>query len=203
MSTDLILATRNEDKITEIKSILSNTDINVLTLNEFPDAPDAVENGFTLEENAIKKAKIIAGYTGIAALADDTGLEVDYLNGEPGVYSSRYSGDDASYFDNVNKLLKELKGVPWEKRSARFRCVLALYKNRNQVKIVEGICKGLICEEPRGDKGFGYDPVFFVPEYNCTFAEMETNLKNQVSHRAKAFSNFKYLLQRDELNLES
>jgi XTP/dITP diphosphohydrolase len=197
----LILATKNQDKIVEIQNLLSDLNVSVVTLNEFPDAPDVVEDGKTLEENAIKKAQVIGNFTGLPAVADDTGLEVDYLNGKPGVHSSRYSGENATYSDNVKKLLNELEGVPWEQRNATFRCVVALYHN-DETRIVEGICKGVISEKPRGSGGFGYDPVFYVPEHDCTFAEMDLKLKNKISHRGKAFLAFRKLIEADQTILK-
>ncbi len=189
----LVLATRNRDKVREIRELLSLINIEILTLDEFPDAPDVVEDGATLEENAIKKARAIADFTGLPAVADDTGLEVDYLNGKPGVHSSRYAGAGASYADNVQKLLRELAGVPWQKRRAKFRCVAALC-TKAETRTVEGMCDGLITEAPRGERGFGYDPVFYVPELHHTFAEMELEVKNRISHRALAFRKLKELI---------
>ncbi len=190
----LVLATRNNDKIVEIGKLLQGLDVQLLSLDAFPEAPDVLEDGDTLEANAIKKAREIAEYTGLAAVADDTGLEVDCLHGAPGVYSGRYAGENVSYSDNVNKLLDELHGVPWEERKARFRCVVALHDN-GMSKTVEGGCEGIICEKPQGSKGFGYDPVFFVQEYGKTFAEMELADKNTVSHRGIAFKRFRQLVE--------
>lgn len=194
----IVLATGNQDKVKEIQELLSGTKVRLVTLNEFPDAPEVVEDGKTLEENAIKKAKVVSEFTGLPAVADDTGLEVDYLNGEPGVFSSRFSGENATYADNVHKLLAELKGVPWQKRGARFRCVVAFHVSR-VTKTVAGVCEGIITEQPKGQDGFGYDPVFYVPEYECTFAEMDLELKNRISHRAKAFLKLKTLLHNGDL----
>lgn len=193
MSRQIVLATRNRDKIKEIRELLNSPDTEILTLDEFPDAPEVVEDGATLEENAVKKARAVADFTGLPALADDTGLEVDHLHGEPGVFSSRYAGEGASYADNVQKLLRQLAGVPWEKRRAKFRCVAALCTN-NETSTVEGQCEGFITESPRGQSGFGYDPVFYVPEFDRTFAEMELEVKNRVSHRAKAFRKLKEMI---------
>lgn len=191
----LVLATRNRDKVTEIAQLLEELNLELHTLIEFPDAPVVIEDGETLKENAIKKAREIAEHTGMPAVADDTGLEVDALNGAPGVYSSRYAGENASYEDNVRKLLQELEAVPSERRSARFRCVVALVAG-GDTHTVEGVCNGVIIDAPRGDQGFGYDPVFFVPEHGQTFAEMQPNLKNQISHRARAFEALKQTLLR-------
>ncbi|MFQ5823156.1 MAG: XTP/dITP diphosphatase [bacterium] len=202
MLTKIILATKNQDKIVEIKKLVSNLNLFVHTLNEFPNAPNVVEDGKTLEENAVKKAKIIGSFTKLPAVADDTGLEVEYLKGQPGVLSSRYAGEIATYAENVEKLLRELQGVPWEQRNATFRCVVALYNN-SKICTVEGICKGVISEAPRGKGGFGYDPVFYVPEYNCTYAEMGLELKNKISHRGKAFLALKKLIESDQSILVS
>lgn len=193
MKKRIVLATRNSDKVREIIELLASLDAEILPLTSFADAPEVEEDGHTLEANALKKARTIARHTGLPAVADDTGLEVDYLDGAPGVYSSRFAGEHASYADNVKKLLEQLRGVPREKRSARFRCVVA-YVDGDLAETVSGECQGVICEEPHGNRGFGYDPVFYVPEYGCTFAEMELETKNKISHRAKAFSNFKHLI---------
>ena len=197
MNKKIVLATGNQDKVKEIVDILKNLDIELLTLKDFPGVPGVVEDGKTLEENALKKARVISGFTKLPAVSDDTGLEVDALNGAPGVYSSRYSGENATYADNVKKLLGDLENVPPEKRQARFRCAVALYSEKN-TQIIEGVCEGEITDQPHGSEGFGYDPVFFVSEYDCTFAEMDLNLKNKISHRAKAFLKLRNLLERSE-----
>lgn len=197
MKKRIVLATGNQDKVKEIVEILKNPDIELLTLEDFPGAPEVVEDGETLEENALKKARVIFEFTQLPAVSDDTGLEVEYLNGAPGVYSSRYSGENATYADNVKKLLGALQGVPPGKRQARFRCVVALY-SENDTRIVEGICEGEITEQSRGNGGFGYDPVFFVPAQGCTFGEMDLNVKNKTSHRAKAFLKLRNLLENKE-----
>lgn len=199
MKNKIVLATGNRDKVKEIVEILKNLEIELLTLKDFPGVPGVVEDGKTLAENALKKARIISGFTKLPAVSDDTGLEVDALNGAPGVYSSRYSGENATYADNVKKLLGDLENVPPEKRQARFRCVVAYY-SENSTQIVEGVCEGEITDQPQGNQGFGYDPVFFVPEYDCTFAEMDLNLKNKISHRAKAFLKLRNLLEKSEFN---
>ncbi len=201
MRRKIVLATKNKDKVKEITEILNDLNLDLLTLDEFPEAPDVLEDGATLEENAVKKAKLIAEHTGLISIADDTGLEVDYLDGQPGVRSSRYSGENATYSDNVNKLLAELKGVPRDKRSARFRCEVALFNNTH-VETVKAVCEGIIAEAPRGEGGFGYDPVFYVPEYGRTFAEMGPELKNRISHRAKAFGELRKRIQRGEISLD-
>ncbi|MCH8873375.1 XTP/dITP diphosphatase [candidate division KSB1 bacterium] len=197
MNNKIVLATGNQDKVKEIVEILKNLDIELLTLKDFPGVPEVVEDGKTLAENALKKARIISGFTKLPAVSDDTGLEVDALNGAPGVYSGRYAGENATYDDNVKKLLGDLENVPPEKRQARFRCAVAYY-SENSTQIVEGVCEGEITDQPQGNQGFGYDPVFFVPEYDCTFAEMDLNLKNKISHRAKAFLKLRNLLEKSE-----
>lgn len=185
MISKLVLATRNSDKVREIKRIIDTLEIEILCLNDFPEIPEIIEDGDTFQDNAYKKARTVFTHTGIPALADDSGLEVDYLNGEPGVYSSRFAGERATYSQNNQKLLHLLQDVPPEKRQARFRCVMAL-KTATEVKFVEGVCEGTIMAELRGSGGFGYDPLFYAAEYKKTFAELELKVKNQISHRGKA-----------------
>lgn len=169
--------------------------MDIMTLDRFPEIPALVEDGQTLAENALKKARTVCDYTQLFCLADDTGLEVDYLGGAPGVYSSRFAGPDATYDDNVEKLLQRLEGVPREQRTARFRCVVALVSPTVE-QVVEGVCEGIIGEERRGQGGFGYDPVFFVPELGQTFAEMPLALKNEISHRGRALKKARVVLER-------
>lgn len=192
----LLLATRNVHKIAEMRSFLGDIEADLVTLDDFPHVQETKEDGETLEENALKKAREACRQTRLPALADDSGLEVYYLNNEPGVYSSRYAGPDATYSDNYRKLLAKLRGVPQRRRSARFRCVLAFVSPDGIEKIAEGICRGVITEQPRGTHGFGYDPVFVPEGHETTFAEMESKLKNTLSHRAKAFE-----IMRDELRV--
>ena len=182
----ILLATRNRDKIKEIASALKELNIGIVSAFDY-DVPEVDEDQDTLEGNALKKARELAQATGLPALADDTGLEVNALNGAPGVYSSRYAGPGASYEDNVNKLLNELEGVPPSRRQARFRTVMAfVYHDTEQ--LAEGECQGLITETKRGKQGFGYDPVFLVPEQDKTFAEMTLAEKNNSSHRGRALA---------------
>lgn len=190
----LVLATTNKDKIREIKDVLRRLDVEILSLEDYPEIPPVVEGGHSFEENAVKKAQLVYQFTGLPSLADDSGLEVDYLGGAPGVLSSRFAGEGASYEDNNQKLLRLLKGVPKEKRTARFRCVLAL-ASRDKTHIIEEKCEGLITDEPKGKNGFGYDPVFLVPELGKTFAEMGLDLKNKISHRGKALRKLKKILE--------
>ena len=193
--TEVVLATRNEHKGQELKALLGGEDLIIRTLAEFPDAPDVVEDGVTCEANAIKKAREIARHTGLPAIADDTGLEVKTLGGRPGVYSARYAGEGATYKDNCAKLLRELDGVPREQRQARFVTVAAIALPTGQSVVVEGSLEGLITEREIGSHGFGYDPVFFVPESGKTLAEMSPAEKNRISHRARAFGKAKELIR--------
>ena len=192
----IVLATRNIDKIREIENALSGLEYDMLTLDNFPAVPDIVEDGTTIEQNALKKANVVHNITGELSLADDTGLEVDFLDGKPGVLSSRFAGENATYDDNVEKLLSLMKGVPAEKRTARFRCVIALV-NRSIEQTFEGVIEGVILDKKRGTQGFGYDPVFLVPAAGCTFAEMPLDYKNRISHRGLALKKARIFL--DEL----
>ena len=190
----LVLATANRHKVEEIQAILNDVGIPILTLNEFPNFPGVEEDGVTCQENAIKKAKATAAFTGRWALADDTGLEVDALHGRPGVYAARYAGEHATYEDNCKKLLQELQEVPSDRRTARFITVVALSNPQGHTEIVEGVLEGTITQEFHGTGGFGYDPVFYVPQAGKTLAEMTFAEKNRMSHRARAVTNAKNLL---------
>ncbi len=180
----LVIATRNAHKLEEIRAIFNFQNLDVMSAFDFPDIPDVVEDGETLEANAIKKAVEIAKATGCWALADDSGLEVDALDGAPGVYSARYAGEQCSYEANNEKLLRELAGR--DDRSARFRTVIALSDPGGSVQTVAGECPGVIIEELRGANGFGYDPLFVPDGYTETFAELDSDVKNRISHRARA-----------------
>lgn len=182
----LVLATRNVHKVREISTMLADLDLEVLSVRDFPDLPEVVEDGATIEDNAVKKAMAIASATGLTALADDTGLEVEALSGAPGVMSARYAGPGATYEDNNRKLLSELSGVPSERRTAAFRCVIALAIPGGGVETVEGRTYGRILETPRGAGGFGYDPIFLPRGCRNTYAEMSPSEKNSSSHRGKA-----------------
>ncbi len=183
----LVLATNNRDKVREIRHLLDDLDIDILTSKDFDDFPDIEETGATLEENAVLKAEGIFRATGLPALADDSGIEVDHLGGGPGVYSSRYAGPGCTYDDNNRKLLKEMQGAPWEQRTARFRCVIAVCFGEGDTEIVEGKAEGYITEEKStASHGFGYDPVFYYPPYEKTFAELTLEEKNRISHRGLA-----------------
>ncbi len=180
----LIIATRNAHKLQEIRAIFDFKDLEVLSAFDFPEIPDVVEDRDTLEGNAIKKAIEIAQATGCWALADDSGLEVEALDGAPGVYSARYAGEHCSYADNNEKLLRELNGI--ENRSARFRTVVALSDPGGSTQTVAGKCPGIIIDKPHGTNGFGYDPLFVPEGYSETFAELDSDIKNRISHRARA-----------------
>jgi XTP/dITP diphosphohydrolase len=190
----ILIATRNRDKLEEIRSILGASSRDFISLLDFPELGEIIESGATLEDNAFIKAGTAFEKTGIPAIADDTGLEVDALGGRPGVYSSRFAGEKATYSENVEKLLREMKGVPSAKRSAKFRCVAAVVGPGIE-QSVDGVCEGTILEARRGEGGFGYDPVFWVPEIGMTFAEMSLSDKNAVSHRGRAFRAMAELLK--------
>jgi len=187
----LVLATQNKDKIREIRTLLAPFDVSLIVPAE---KIKVVEDRNTLEGNAIKKAGETAEQYGMPALADDTGLEVDALDGAPGVHSARYAGENASYDENVDKLLHQLESVPAEKRGARFRTVVALVVD-DKIYTTEGICKGVILKTRRGTGGFGYDPVFYIPERGVTLAEMTLEEKNQISHRGVALLKMKKVIQ--------
>lgn len=182
----IIFATGNAGKMKEIREILSDLDAEVLSMKEAGIQADIVEDGKTFEENAVIKAATICKLTGEIVLADDSGLEIDYLNKEPGVYSARYMGEDTDYHIKNGNLIERLNGVPDEKRTARFVCVIAAAFPDGTVKTVRGTMEGRIGYEEKGENGFGYDPIFFLPEYGCTSAEISMEEKNKISHRGKA-----------------
>lgn len=190
-SLKIIIGTKNRKKKAEIEAILANLPIELLTLDDLPTAPDVVEDGRTFSENAVKKALTLANFFKMWVMADDSGLEVDALGNRPGVFSNRYAGEGATDEKNIKKLLSELKDIPDNKRTARFRCAIALAKPEKALFVVEAQYEGVIIHEPRGNYGFGYDPVFLIPEYGRTFAELGPSVKNQISHRAQALKLFK------------
>jgi XTP/dITP diphosphohydrolase len=199
---ELVLATRNRDKGAELAALLRDLGIGIRTLEEFPEAPEVVEDGDTCRANAVKKARVIARHTGLPAVADDTGLMVDALGGRPGVYAARYAGETATYEDNWRKLLHELSGVPAHKRRARFITVAAVARpDTERVDVAEGVLEGLIAEAPAGTRGFGYDPVFLVPELGRTLAQMTAEEKNRISHRARAFAQVRDILLAEQKQL--
>ena len=190
----LVLATHNIHKQTEMNFILSRLGVIVIGLDQFPEIKSIEETGTTLIENALIKARTVHEITGLPSLADDTGLEVDALNGAPGVYSARYAGENATFDDNVNKMLIALNGIPYDKRRARFRTVLAFVDSNSELS-EDGVIEGRIINKARGKDGFGYDPIFQPERYDITFAEMTPEEKNRISHRARALEKMKKILK--------
>jgi len=186
--TKLLIATKNRGKLREVAAILTVLPLDLVTPDAFPELPEVVEDADTFEGNAIKKALHYANLTGIRTLADDSGLEVDALDGAPGALSARYAGQPGDDAANNAKLIAALAGVPPQRRTARFRCVIAFARRDEVLATASGTFEGLIVDEPRGSNGFGYDPHFFVPERQMTSAEMPAELKNAISHRAKALA---------------
>jgi XTP/dITP diphosphohydrolase len=182
----LLLATHNRGKVQEYRHLLHDLPFQLITLTEQGITTVVEEIGESLEENARLKAEGIAGESRLLTMADDSGLEVDALDGEPGRLSARYAGEGASDQDRLNYLLSRMENIPWERRTARFRCVIALAIPDGPVELCSGECEGMITFEPRGDRGFGYDPVFYLPEQGKTMAELPLKVKNQLSHRGKA-----------------
>jgi XTP/dITP diphosphohydrolase len=195
MIKEIILATGSKHKVEEIKEILKDLDIKVIPMIFFSEYPNTKEDGKTFEENAIKKAKEAAEFFGKWTLADDSGLEVDYLNGEPGVYSARYAGENCSYDDNNKKLLNALHKVPEEKRTAKFRTVIAISSPDEKISLAEGKIFGIISFQTLGGNGFGYDPLFYIPKYGKTFAQLSRDTKNSISHRAIALQKAKEIIK--------
>ncbi len=200
--TEWVFATRNAHKVAELDAMFHSVfGIHVVGLDHFEELPEIVEDRDSFEGNAIKKAETIAAILGLPVVADDSGLCVDFLKGAPGVYSARYAGPEATDQANNEKLLQALKGVPQEKRGARFVCVLALAIPGKDTKTFRGECRGRIAEEPRGKHGFGYDPLFFLPEQGCTMGELPAEMKNRISHRSRAVQQLRDLLK-DSLSAE-
>ena len=191
----LVLATHNDGKILEMQYALKDISVDVITLKDFPYIDEIPETGQTLLENAFIKAKTVFNETGLPSLADDTGLEIDALSGEPGVYSARYAGENASYLDNCAKVLSKLDGVRPENRTARFRTIMA-FVGKDKKFHCEGNVNGLIIDEMVGHNGFGYDPIFYYPKLEKTFAELKKDEKNSISHRGKALRNFCEILKK-------
>jgi XTP/dITP diphosphohydrolase len=191
---DIVLATHNKHKVEEIRSAVGDLPVSWMTLEDFPHIGDIEETGETLLENSLLKARTVHAITGLPALADDTGLEVDALDGAPGVHSARWAGENATFEDNINKLLEEMNHVEPPARTARFRSVISLV-NGSDESWVEGKAEGIITESPQGTEGFGYDPVFFLSEKGKTFAELSLEEKNKTSHRGAALKKFRHLLK--------
>ncbi|HAH85775.1 MAG TPA: non-canonical purine NTP pyrophosphatase [Armatimonadetes bacterium] len=184
----VVLATNNPGKVREIREILAPRGIEVVSLSEYPGLAEIKEGGDTFKDNAAIKALAACEHTNLVALADDSGLEVDCLDGAPGVYSSRFAGEEKDDAANNRRLLELLASVPEKERTARFRCVVAIVDREGWIYNAEGTCEGIIAMEPRGEGGFGYDPLFYLPEYGKTFAELEPEIKNKISHRARALA---------------
>jgi XTP/dITP diphosphohydrolase len=193
---ELLVATANRGKFSELQLLLHGTVVRLFSAAAFPALPEVVEDGATFEENAVKKAESAARFTGMPVIADDSGLLVDALGGLPGVYSARYAGENAGDTENNARLLNELAGIPAQERTAAFFCVIALCLPGGECLTFDGELKGVILDSPRGAGGFGYDPLFLVPEYGQTLAELPMHVKNAISHRGKAFIKLKEYLQR-------
>ena len=204
MHNKLLLATNNLGKLKEYRSLLSGLSLQLISPREIGVTTKINEIGRSFEENAKLKAVTLSVQSNLLTLADDSGLEVDALGGEPGIYSARYAGEGASDKDRNDLILAKLRHIPWEKRTAKFRCVVAIAKSASNVDLFSGVCNGLITYEPKGNYGFGYDPIFYIPELGKTMAELQLNEKNKVSHRGKAVKlAYKSLCQQPCTNRES
>ncbi len=193
--TQLVVATKNKKKLSEIKEILKGMDLEALSLDTYKDAPQVVENGKTFKENAVKKAVKLARWTGKFCLGEDSGLCVDALGGAPGIRSARFSGKEKSDLRNNLKLLKLLAGLSLSERKARYTCAVALADKDGLIGVAEGSCSGLIAFQPRGSAGFGYDPLFYIPRYKKTFAQLGEKIKHKMSHRYHALKKAKRIIQ--------
>ena len=196
MERTIIFATGNEGKMHEIRQILGDMDVKILSMKEAGISADIIEDGTTFEENAVIKAKAVAAMTSHIVLADDSGLEIDYLNKEPGIYSARYMGEDTSYDIKNANLIGRLEGVEDEKRTARFVCAIAAALPDGEVLTAQGFVEGRIAYEPVGENGFGFDPIFYLPEYGCTTAQLSEEEKNSISHRGRALRAMKQKLEK-------
>jgi len=192
----LVVATKNKKKLSEIKDILKGISLKLVSLEGFKAVPAVVENGRSFQENAIKKAVKFARFTGEFCLGEDSGLCVDALGGAPGIYSARFSGKDKSDVKNNLKLLRLLKGLPAAQRKAHYVCAVALADKRGLIGVVEGKCNGLIAFEPEGSFGFGYDPLFYIPKYKKTFAQLGEKIKHTLSHRYQALKKARPVIQK-------
>ena len=192
----IVIATKNINKVKEIDAIFSLPDLEFKSLLDFPGLPEIVEDGETFIDNAFIKARTAAAHSGLLTIADDSGLSIDYLNGEPGVLSARFGGPGAGDRDKCYLILDKLKGVPFEERTARFVCAAAIVDPSGKEWIIEETCEGIITQNMRGSSGFGYDPIFLIEEYGKTLAELGMEIKNRLSHRAKAFRKVKEQLKK-------
>lgn len=193
---NIIFATGNQDKMREIREIMADCQVEIMSMKEAGITADIIEDGETFEENSLIKARAIAAHTDAIVLADDSGLEIDYLNKEPGVYSARYMGEDTSYTVKNQNLIDRLAGVDKEKRTARFVCVIAAVLPDGQELVARETMEGYIGWEPEGENGFGYDPIFYLDEFGCSSAALSREQKNAVSHRGKALRAMKNMLQK-------
>jgi XTP/dITP diphosphohydrolase len=192
---EVIVATRNKGKLREFRDALKGLNLRIYGLSDFPDAPEIEEDGRSFTENALKKVRFYSRYFGKLTLADDSGLEVDSLKGQPGVHSARYAGERASSQENNQKLLEEMQGVPISKRGARFRCIIAVKSPGGREVLAEGACKGRIGFKEKGRKGFGYDPLFILPRDGRTMAQLSLEEKNKISHRGKALRKIRRIIK--------
>ncbi|MBQ2283616.1 MAG: XTP/dITP diphosphatase [Agathobacter sp.] len=195
MAVKIVFATGNQGKLREIQEIMADMDVEIISMKEAGISVDIVEDGTTFEENAMIKAKAIAEYTDAIVMADDSGLEIDYLNKEPGIYSARYLGEDTSYDIKNQALLDRMEGVPQEKRTARFVCAIAAVFPDGDVQVVRETMEGHIGYSIEGENGFGYDPIFYLEEYGCTSAAISPEEKNRISHRGKALRAMKEVIE--------
>jgi XTP/dITP diphosphohydrolase len=193
---ELLLASANPGKIREYRSLLDGVGYRIVTLADRGMAGVVIESGDSYEQNASLKATAHAASARLVTVADDSGLEVDAIDGEPGVFSARFAGEDATDWDRIQSLLARLEGIPWEKRTARFKCVIAVATPGGELELCHGECLGIVALEPRGALGFGYDPVFYLPDLGKTMAELPLEVKNQVSHRARASATARQVLKR-------
>ena len=193
---ELVIATKNKGKLLEIRELLDDLPIKVTSLADYPDAPEIIEDGKTFAQNAIKKAATIAIYTKKLTLGEDSGIQVKALKNKPGVYSARFSGDNATDKKNNLKMLRMLKGVPNEKRQAKYRCFAALVDKSGIVDVINGTCSGFITEKSRGKNGFGYDPLFLISRYDKTFGELDPVIKSKISHRSRAMKKLRKSLNK-------
>ena len=192
----VVLSSRNPDKLREVTQILAEKWLEILPLSDFPRAPEPKEGDVSLKENALVKARLARDFTGLPSIGDDTGLEVDILDGKPGVLSSRYAGENVTYEENVKKLLEVLQAIPKEQRAARFRCVVALALPGGVEKTFRGQCQGRIAFAPMGENGFGYDPIFVPTDKRSSFAQLSPLVKNRLSHRGRALGSLKRYLRK-------
>ena len=194
----IILATHNIDKCKELQKSLNDPSIEIVTLKAYPAIGEIIEDGQTLTENAFIKSRTVFKLTNIPTISDDTGLFVDALGGQPGIFSARYAGENSTYLDNVNKLLNDMSNIKKSLRSATFKTVVT-YVSKDLELVAEGSVKGIITKKPKGNQGFGYDPIFYVSELQKTFAEMDINEKQQISHRSRAIDNLQQLFREHQL----